>query len=215
MTEAQTNRKRMYDKSGPIVAENLKKRNFDAWYVSTREEAVAKALELIPQEDVVSWGGSMTVSELGLKELLEERGNSVIDRNRAKSPEEREELMRRAFFCDTYLMSTNALSMDGQLVNIDGNGNRVAAMIYGPKSVIVIAGMNKVTKTLDAAWERARHFAAPANAQRFDIRTPCLAAGQCADCKSADSVCAYMVTTRISRPPKKIKVILVGEELGL
>ena len=172
-------------------------------------------MELIPQTDVVSWGGSMTLKELEIKEALAERGNPVIDRDKAASPKEREEMMRKALLCDTFLMSTNALSMDGQMVNIDGNGNRVAAMIYGPKSVIVIAGMNKAAKTVEDAWKRARNVAAPMNSQRFAIETPCTKTGQCLDCKSPDSICAYMLVTRISRPPKKIKVILVGEDLGM
>ena len=205
----------MYDKSGPRVAENLKKRHFDAYYCSSGKEAAEKVMELSPPEDVVSWGGSMTLKELGIQELLMQRGNPVIDRDSAASQEERTDLMRQALTCDTFLMSTNALSMDGQLVNIDGNGNRVAAMIYGPKSVIVIAGMNKAAATVEDAWARARNTAAPMNTQRFDINTPCTVTGQCGDCKSKDCVCAYLVTTRICRPPKKIKVILVGEDLGM
>ncbi len=209
------NKKKMYDKSGPVIVNNLKARRFDAYYCSTAQEAVEKVMELIPQGDVVSWGSSMTVKELGIKERLAERGNPVIDRDTAKSPEEREELMHQALLCDTFLMSTNALSMDGQLVNIDGNGNRVAAMVYGPKSVIVVAGMNKAAKTLNDAWVRARNTAAPMNAQRFEIETPCHVVGQCADCKSPQTICAYMLVTRVSRPPQKIKVVLVGEDLGM
>ena len=209
------NKKAMYDKSGPIVAENLNKRRFEAYYCSSAEEAKEKVMELIPQEDTVSWGGSVTIQELGLKEKIAERGNTVIDRDTAKSPEEREELIRQSLVCDTFLMSTNALTMDGQLVNIDGNGNRLAAMIYGPKSVIVIAGMNKVQPNLRSAWERVRNTAAPMNAQRFGIKTPCKVTGQCGDCMAEDCICAYMVTTRICRPPKKIKVVLVGEDLGM
>lgn len=209
------NKKKMYDKSGPVITEKLRERRFDAYYCSDREEAVRKVMELIPEADVVSWGGSMTLKELGVCEMLAQRGNPVIDRDKASSPEEREKLMRKALLCDTFLMSTNALSMDGQLVNIDGNGNRVAAMVYGPKSVVVIAGMNKVAKTVEDAWRRARNTAAPMNAQRFAIETPCTKTGQCPDCKSPDSICAYMLVTRISRPTKKIKVILVGEDLGM
>ena len=209
------NKKKMYDKSGPVITEKLRERRFDAYYCSDREEAVRKVMELIPEADVVSWGGSMTLKELGVCEMLAQRGNPVIDRDKASSPEEREKLMRKALLCDTFLMSTNALSMDGQLVNIDGNGNRVAAMVYGPKSVVVIAGMNKVAKTVEDAWRRARNTAAPMNDQRFAIETPCTKTGQCPDCKSPDSICAYMLVTRISRPTKKIKVILVGEDLGM
>lgn len=215
--EMDPNKKKMYDKSGPRIAENLKKRHFEAYYCSTADEAVKKAMELIPEKDVVSWGGSMTMTELGIQDKLKERGNPVIDRDTAESPEEREELMRKALLCDTFLMSANALSADGQLVNIDGTGNRVAAMVYGPKSVIVIAGMNKAEKTLKEAVSRARNTAAPMNAQRFcdSMTTVCTETGQCGDCISGQSICAYLLVTRISRPAGKIKVILVGEDLGM
>ena len=137
-------RKMRYDKAGPVVAENLKKRHFDAYYCSTREEAVAKVLELIPTEDVVSWGGTMTVDELGIKQLLAERGQKVLDRDTAANMDERRAIMRAGLTCDTFLTGTNAITQDGELFNIDGNGNRVAAMCFGPKSVVIVAGMNKV-----------------------------------------------------------------------
>lgn len=204
-----------YDKLGPKVVEALKKRRFDAYYVQTAAEAVEQFFKLVPQDHVVSWGGSETAVELGLQTKLKERGYAVIDRDEAKDMAERMEIMRRALLCDTFVMSSNAISEDGQLFNIDGNGNRVAAMCFGPKSVIVIAGMNKVVKTHADAVARARNFAAPSRAQSFPgIQTPCMANGSCADCTAADSVCAYLVTTRMSRPAQKIKVILVGEELG-
>lgn len=211
---ANTPFKRRADKLGPRVANALKSRHFDAYYCSSKEEAVQKALELIPPDALVSWGGSSTLEETGLLHAVKERFN-VLDRDAAKTPQERAELMRRALLCDVFLMSANAVSEDGQLVNIDGNGNRVAALVYGPKSVIVVAGLNKVAKTLRDAEERARTIAAPLNAQRFDgIQTPCGQTGSCADCTAADSICAYLLTTRISRPAGKIKVILVGEPLG-
>ncbi|WP_434799353.1 lactate utilization protein [Terrisporobacter vanillatitrophus] len=205
-----------YDKLGPNVVKSLKERHFDAYYCTTSQEALEKLLELIPKEDVVSWGGSQTLSELNIQETLKDKGYEVIDRDLAKTPEERMDLMRKALLCDTFLMSSNAISEDGQLFNIDGNGNRVAAMCFGPKSVIVIAGMNKVVKSAEDAYTRARTIAAPANTQRFDgCKTPCYINGACSDCKSPDSICAYMVATRISRPANKIKVILVGENLGM
>ncbi len=207
--------KQRYDKLGVKVAENLKKRHFVAYYVSTREEAIEKFFEIVPQEHVVSWGGSCTMDELGLKQQLAERGYAMIDRDTAKNMEERMEIMRQALLCDTFVMSSNAISEDGQLFNIDGNGNRVAAMCFGPKSVVVIAGMNKVVKTYADAVARARNYAAPTRAQSFpNSKTPCMINGTCADCTSPDSICAYLVTTRISRPAGKIKVILVGEDLG-
>ncbi len=209
-------RKMQYDKAGPRVAEALNKRYFEAYYCSDREEGLKKVLELIPGEHTVSWGGTMTVDELGIKDALRRRGQAVIDRDTARDPRERGQMLRQALTCDTFLMSANGISADGQLVNIDGTGNRVAALCFGPEQVIVVAGMNKVAGDLDGAVRRAREQAAPANAQRFaGIATPCAATGQCADCKSPDTICCQFVTTRICRPAGRIKVVLIGEDLGL
>ena len=202
-----------YDKAGPAVAEAMKKRGFEAYYVSTAEEAREKALELIPENSVVSWGGSMTIDEIGLKQAVIDRGCKVINRDEAESPEERMELIRKALTCDVFLMSANAISEDGQLVNIDGNGNRVAALCFGPKEVIVAAGMNKVAGNLEEAYARARKFAAPVNAQRFNLATPCGKTGLCADCLSPECICSQMVVTRRASGGR-IKVILVGADLG-
>lgn len=199
---------------GATVIKNLAKRNMEAFYCATKEDAVAKALELIPETDVVSWGGSVTIAETGLVDAIKAR-NPVIDRDSVQSMEEKIALLRQALTCDTFLMSTNALSEDGILVNIDGNGNRCAALIFGPKQVIVIAGVNKIAKDLDAAVARARGTAAPVNAQRFDgIRTPCAVTGVCSNCNSPDCMCCQVVITRHSRHNGRIKVILVGENLG-
>ncbi|MGN1333676.1 MAG: lactate utilization protein [Anaerovoracaceae bacterium] len=205
--------KKRYDKAGPVVAGAMKKRGFDAYYVSTAEEARAKALELIPEGSTVSWGGSVTIDQIGLKQAVIEGGYEVINRDEAKTPEERTELMRKALTCDVFLMSANAVSEDGQLVNIDGNGNRVAALCFGPKEVIVIAGMNKVAGSLEEAYGRARRFAAPVNAQRFDFETPCSKTGMCADCLSLQCICSQLVVTRRTSGGR-IKVVLVGEDLG-
>lgn len=207
--------KKMYDKSGPAVVKALEKRHFEAYYCSTAADAVEKVLELIPEGDVVSWGGVATVDELGIKDHLRRRNQPVIDRDTAGSPDERVAMLHQALTCDTFLMSSNAISEDGQLVNIDGTGNRVAALCYGPKQIIVVAGMNKVAADLNGAIARARHIAAPANAQRFDGSSPCRITGQCADCTSPDCICAQMVITRFCNPVGRIKVVLVGEDLGL
>ncbi len=207
-------RKMQYDKAGPKVAEALNKRYFEAYYCSGRDEALEKILELIPQGHVVSWGGATTVDELGVKDALRQRGQAVIDRDTAKDAQERQEMLKKALTCDTFLMGSNAISADGQLVNIDGTGNRVAALCFGPSQVIVVAGMNKVAGDLDGAMRRAREVAAPINAQRFQLKTPCSVNGLCADCKGPDSICAQIVTTRICKPAGRIKVILVGEDLG-
>jgi hypothetical protein len=205
-----------YKKLGPRVVRAFKERFFDAWYFDEPSEALDKILSLIPAGHVVSWGGSLTLGELGVTERVALEGYKVIDRDKAADRQERFELMRQALLCDTYLTGCNAISEDGQLVNIDGFGNRVAAMTFGPRQVIVIAGMNKVVKTLDDALARARTIAAPSNTQRFpDSKTPCNETGSCADCKSPDSVCSFFVTTRLCKPAGRIKVILVGQDLGL
>lgn len=204
---------KMYDKKGPKVAENFNKRGFEAYYCPTKEDALAKAISLIPEDHVVSWGGSVSINDIGLRPyVLEHR--QVIDRDTAKTPEERKELLRKALLCDTFIMGTNAATEDGQLYNIDGTGNRVAALIFGPKQIVVIVGMNKVEPTLDAAITRARSVASPMNMQRFSKKTPCAITGMCADCLSPDSICNQMVRTRRCAPAGRIKVILVGENVG-
>lgn len=209
-----TQRKMQYDKAGAKVAEALNKRYFEAYYCSDRAEALEKILELIPQDHVVSWGGAATVDELGVKEALRQRGQAVIDRETAKDAQERQQMLKQALTCDTFLMGSNAISADGQLVNIDGTGNRVAALCFGPTQVVVVAGMNKVAGDQDGAMRRAREVAAPMNAQRFPLKTPCVANGLCGDCKGPDSICAQIVTTRLCKPAGRIKVVLVGEDLG-
>lgn len=204
-----------YEKSGPKVVEALKKRHFDAYYVSTKEEAVKKALEIIPADHSVGWGGSMTVDSLGLKDELQKRGNVLIDRDKGKTPQEKDEIMLKVLGCGTFLMSSNAITENGELFNIDGKANRVAALCFGPKSVVIIAGMNKVVQDLPAAYKRVRGYSAPANSQRFDIKTPCKTTGECADCTSPDCICNQLVTTRLCKPAGRIKVILVGEDLGI
>ena len=205
-----------YDKLGPKVVKALQDRFFEAWYFSEPQEATEKVFSLIPATDTVSWGGSMSVVALNLTALAAEKGYNVIDRDKAANPAERMELMRQALLCDTYLIGTNALTEDGQLVNVDGNGNRVAAMTFGPKQVIVVTGMNKVCKTVEDAYARARTIAAPGNIQRFpNLKTPCNETGACADCRGPDCICNFIVRTRNCKPAGRIKVILVGKDLGL
>lgn len=205
-----------YDKAGPKVAAALEKRHFQARYVSTREEAVQMLLQWVGQDDVVSWGGSETLQAIGAQNAVRQAGRKLIDRDTAKTPQERVEMMRQALLCDTFLMSSNAVTEDGQLVNLDGNGNRVGALCYGPRQVIVVVGMNKVVPTVKDAVSRVRHTAAPANVQRFaGNRTPCMETGLCADCVSEDCICAQLVISRVCRPAGRIRVILVGEDLGM
>lgn len=221
----------MEEKNQSIAARNallaaklirqLESRKFEAHYCETAPEAAEKALSLMPGGASVSWGGSITLGEIGLLERVRQGGFAVIDRDTATSPAERQDLMRQALGCDTYLTSFNAISEDGVLVNIDGVGNRVAAIAYGPRQVIGIIGMNKVTKTVEDAVERARTYAAPLNAQRAALNpffrapeTPCAATGSCGNCKTEDSICSHIVETRMCKPAGRIKIILVGESLG-
>lgn len=187
-------------------------RHIEAYYCENASQAVEKALELIPRDDTIAFGGSMTLKETGLLDAIRNGGYNLIDREACPPGTD---AARMAFSCGTYLMSANAISEDGQIVNIDGNGNRCAALVFGPKSVIIVAGMNKVCKTLEDAMHRARYHAAPINAQRFiDKVTGCRETGNCENCKTTDCICVHTVITRLSRPAGRIKVILVDGNFG-
>ena len=207
--------KNRYDAFGPTMVKALTRKHFEAYYCSTKEEALEKALTLIPENHSVSWGGSMTVDAVGLKDALQKRGNKIIDRDTAKTPEERTKMMKEALTCNTFLMSSNAITQNGELFNIDGVGNRVGALCYGPDSVGVIAGMNKIVKDMDEAYSKVRNYTAPCNNNRFNLDIPCKINGACNDCVSPQSCCCQFVETRMCRPEGRIKVILVGENLGI
>ena len=200
------------------VIKNLEKRNFSAYYCESGKDAVIKVSELINKEDIIAWGGSVTLDELKIKEYLENNGYKTINRDKAKNKEEKVKMIYEGLNSDVYLMSANAITEEGVLVNIDGTGNRVAALCFGPKRVIVIAGVNKIAKTLDDAVSRARNTAAPINAKRvsgfMEVETPCIKTGSCMNCKSETSICTQVLTTRLSNPKGRIHVILVNENLG-
>lgn len=202
------------EKLAEKVIKGLESRHISGYYAADRAEALSKALELIPEGSSISWGGSMSVEQIGLAEALKNGNYECIDRDTARSPEERKEIMRKAFFADFFIGSTNAITEDGILVNLDGYGNRVAAYVFGPDKVLLIVGMNKIVRDLDAAMKRTRTEAAPLNAQRFEITTPCKKTGTCADCKSPDSICSHMLITRLSMVPGRFHVILVNDDLG-
>ena len=204
-----------YEKRGRILVKNLQNRHFDAFYCANKEEALQKALELIPEGSVVGWGGAMSCEQIGLMEAVKAGNFTAMDRSTAKTPEERDRMMKQMLLADVFLTGANALSLDGQMVNIDGNGNRVAPICYGPNMILVVAGMNKVEDTLNAAVTRARTVAAPTNKQRFPNATPCEITGSCADCKAEGCICNQILVTRHCRPAGRIKFILVGEDLGM
>lgn len=196
------------------IIKGLESRNMEGFYAETKEEALKTALGLIPEGSSIGWGGSVSVDAIGLKAAVCSGDYQIYDRNAGSTEEEKRQIELQVLGSDFMLCSTNAITEDGILVNIDGRGNRVAGIVYGPKNVIMVVGMNKVVKTPEDAWSRARNEAAPINAQRFPIQTPCKKTGSCADCKSPDTVCCQFLVTRFSKFPKRIKVILVNEELG-
>ena len=196
------------------IIKNLKRRHIEGCYCATAEEAVKKVSELIADGSSVTWGGTMTVRDLGIPQYLKDRGTlEVLDRDLAETPEDKQDIYLKAFSADVYLSSANAISEDGIIVNIDGNGNRVAAITWGPKKVIFVIGLNKVAQNVEAALARARITASPINAARFDINTPCHTDGVCHNCNSPECICNYVHFLRNS-PQGRHTVVLVGEALG-
>lgn len=196
------------------IIKNLQRRHIEGFYCATAEEARQKVSELIEDGSSVTWGGTMTVRDLQIPDLLRERGTlEVLDRDLVETPEEKQAMYLRAFSTDVYLTSANAISEDGVIVNIDGNGNRVAAITWGPKKVIFVIGLNKVAQDVEAALSRVRGIASPVNAARFDIKTPCQTDGVCHNCNSPESICNYVHFLRNS-PKGRHVVVLVGESLG-
>ena len=193
------------------VIKGLESRNMTGYYAKTKEEALKIALGLIPEGSTVTNGGSMSIQEFGLTEVLTKGNYNYIDR---EAYEDKRAAAIMAYDADVYLGSTNAVSNDGILVNIDGNSNRVSAYAFGPKKLILVVGMNKVADDLDGAMKRARAEAATMNAQRFGLSTPCASTGKCFDCKSPDTICCQFLITRYSRHKDRIHVILVDDELG-
>ncbi len=193
------------------VIKGLESRNMSGYYAETKEEALAAALSLIPEGSTITMGGAMSAYEIGLPAALEEGNYNFVDRNKV---EDKVAATRLAYDADIYLSSTNAMTEDGVLINIDGNSNRVSAIAHGPKKVIFIVGMNKVCSDVDAAMKRARNVASPINAGRIGVDTPCVKTGSCMNGKSPDTICCQFLITRFSRHSGRIHVILVNEDLG-
>ena len=210
MTPKQT----FYENQAKSIIHKLEARKMEGYYCPDKESAKTKVLELIgPNKKVVTYGGSMSLDEVGLKEAVEEAGHNLLRREKYVTPEEKRECFAKQTLADVFMMSTNAITLDGELVNIDGSGNRVACLSFGPNEVIVVAGMNKVVSNVEEGIARSRNFAAPPNTVRLGCDTPCAKIGQCGNCLN-DTICCQIVVTRASRVPGRIKVILVGEELG-
>ena len=210
MTPKQT----FYENQAKSIIHKLAARKMEGYYCPDKESAKAKVLELIgPNKKVVTYGGSVSLDEVGLKEAVEEAGHDLLRREKYVTPDEKRECFAKQTLADVFMMSTNAITLDGELVNIDGSGNRVACLAFGPNEVIVVAGMNKVVSNVEEGIARSRNFAAPPNTVRLGCDTPCAKIGQCGNCLN-DTICCQIVVTRACRVPGRIKVILVGEELG-
>ena len=204
------NMKKRNERLAQMVIKGLQSRNMTGYYAEDKEAALKQALELIEENSTISMGGCMSAHEIGLVQALQEGNYQYLDRSKM---EPREGLLA-AYDSDVFLSSANAMTSDGILVNIDGNSNRVFCIAQGPKKVIFIVGMNKVCDDLDSAMKRARNVAAPINAQRFEVKTPCKETGKCFDCKSPDTICCQFLITRYSRHTGRIHVILVNDNLG-
>jgi hypothetical protein len=196
------------------IIENMKKKNLEGYYCATTKEAVEKALSLMPEGSSITWGGSVSIMESGLLDAVRQGNYEIIDRDTATTPEDARMMYAKQVMADFYLMSSNAITMNGELVNIDGRSNRISCLCWGPQNVIVLAGMNKVTPDVESAIARVRNIAAPPNAVRLNKNTPCSKTGKCGDCYSPECICSQVLVTRRSSTPNRIKVILVGEELG-
>lgn len=198
------------------IIKGLEKRNMEGVFCETKEDALAKALSYIEEGSSVTWGGSMSIEEVGLMDAVKNGNYEVIDRSVAKNYEEQRQIFAKAVLADYYLMSSNAITLDGELINIDGTGNRVACLTYGPKNVIMIVGMNKVVNDVEDGIKRVRNFASPPNTLRLGLKTPCSMTGRCGDCYGDTCICSQIVVTRRQSAGMRgrIKVILVGESLG-
>ena len=196
------------------IIENLKKRNMEGCFFENSADCVKAVIDSIPQGSVISWGGSETIKEIGLMDAVRSGSYELIDRAAARNPEEARQLYARTVMADYYLMSSNAVTIDGELINIDGNGNRVACLIQGPSNVIIVAGMNKVVPNVESGVARVRNTASPANAIRLGRKLPCAVTGHCHDCLSPECFCNQIVVTRRSGHAGRIRVYLVAEDLG-
>ena len=193
------------------VISNLTARNMTGYYANTREEAVDLALSLIKKEDTIVMGGTKSAEEAGLVAALKEGQYNFISREEAA---DKKSASLAAYDADVFLSSVNAMTVNGILVNIDGNSNRVSAIAHGPKKVIFIVGVNKICADVDSAIKRARNVAAPINAQRLSLSTPCVKTGSCINCMSPDTICCQFLITRYSRHKDRIHVIIVNDSLG-
>ncbi len=197
------------------LEKNFRRHGFEVTQVRTREEALSIAQEMLQGAQVVGFGGSVTLDEIGVLTWLKTTNKRILDRYEPLiTPEERDRVMRETFFADAFLMSANAVVETGALYNIDGTSNRVSALMFGPKKVYVFAGINKIVANDSEAVQRVRTVAAPRNAKRLNRTTPCVKTGYCVDCLQADRICSIECFQRFCSIPQRIHLILIHESLG-
>lgn len=209
-----TNKQLAFQSAAQGIIQNLQKRNMEGYFFEDSRSCVQTIMDRIPQGSIVSWGGSETFSETGMKAALQASDFTLIDRSTAKTPEENREIYLKTVMSDYFFMSSNAITLDGELVNIDGNSNRLACLLHGPRHVMILAGMNKIVPDVKSGVERVRNFASPPNAIRLNTQTPCQFTGRCGDCLSPGCMCSHVVVTRRSQHEGRIKVFLIAEDLG-
>ena len=207
-------KKEAFSAMAKTIIENLQKRNMEGYFFESSADCVKAVIDYIPQGSVISWGGSETIKETGLMDAVHNGAYELIDRAAARNPEEARALYTKTVLADYYLISSNAVTIEGELINIDGNGNRVACLIQGPSHVIIVVGMNKIVTDVESGVARVRNMASPANAVRLNRKLPCAATGNCHDCLSPECFCNQIVVTRRSGHTGRIKVYLVAEDLG-
>lgn len=209
-----TPKNKNYKNLAATVIKNLEKRQIEGYYAPDKNAALELLRSMIPEGSTIGYGGSVSLSEIGALTALDTPAYKLIKREKAKTEEDTERIFREILFADFFLMSSNAITVDGELVNVDGRGNRIAFLAYGPKNVILVCGMNKITADVDSAVKRIKTLAAPMNAVRLSRNTPCAITGVCGNCQSPDCICANTIITRRSHIKGRVKVLLVGEELG-
>ena len=194
---------------------NLKKNNINGYYVKDNDELINIIKDIAKEGEVVSVVGSMSLFESKVIELLRSGRYEFLDRYKKDlTQEDIKEIYRKSFFADTYFASANAITEDGKIFNVDGNGNRVAAILYGPDKVVLIVGVNKIVKNIEQAVARNRAISGPANAKRLNLSTPCVKTGQCMECKSEERICCEYTVIKRQRNPKRMHVIFINDTLG-
>lgn len=209
-----TNKQLAFETTANTIIKNLKLRNMEGYFFENSADAVNAILQMIPEGSSITWGGSETFKETGMLAALQKGNYDLIDRSTATTPEERRTQYGQMVMADYFFMSSNAVTLNGELVNIDGNSNRVGLLVHGPQHVFILVGMNKIVADVDAGIKRTRTYACPANAKRLQKTTPCGVIGKCGECLSDECMCNQIVITRRSGHKGRIKVFFIAEELG-